>query len=284
MGFGRWLSPSDSKNMILIVLVYAYFIAGISGSLFACFAHTHFGPSNLFLHGKAAINGGPSKGGKLVNWISEWTVSKHLFWHFYALGFISSIGYCAFFERTGSFIPALILVAQCLRRLFECFCVMPGGKDSQMHLIHYLIGISYYPVLLMSFSINQSRNAGGTINYYSWIGLFVFASGLQCYCHWILGQERMKIKKSQAPPSCSHRPLTNPLFRFIHAPHYFAELLIYLSIAGLNQFHPLSLLNLIWIISILGVSAKNSADWLTQKWEYKSHKDFCKYLMIPFLF
>lgn len=265
-------------ELIASILIYAYFTAGIMGGLFAYFAQKLSGPSKLFSHGKAANNSdktisSSNSNNNIINRISSLTVSKHFFWHFYALGLILSLIYTKL--QGNNWLPASLLAFQCLRRLIECFTIMPGGKDSQMHLIHYLIGLSYYPALLLSLSLQNT-----TINI-GWIGLFIFASGLQSYCHWILGCERIKMKQSMK--GC-HRPLNHGIFKVIHSPHYFAELLIYTSIAGLQGFHPLSLLNLIWIVVILGVSAKNSSDWLVQRWKYKSHEEFCKYLMIPFLF
>ena len=266
----------------LSLLLYCYFTAGILGSLFAHFAQKVFGPSALFSHGKAAIINSQNRQKcnqrnlmfKFLNWITSLTVSKHLFWHFYAFGLLSSLTYVRF---KSSDICAILLAVQCFRRLVECFLVMPGAKGSQMHLIHYGIGITYYPVLLLSF---ESGNKYKYMFSYYWIILYIAASVFQSYCHWILGSIRKATSKTDQP----HRPIQHPLFKFIHAPHYLAELLIYTSIAGLQGFHPLMLLNLVWIVTILGVSAKNSADWLCDRWGYKGKESFCKYLMIPFLF
>ena len=256
-------------------------MAGIFGSILARFAQKLLGPSTLFSHGKAAISTAhkkkktkTKKKSSLYETISTLTVSKHYFWHFYAFGLLSSsLFYIQSSHRKGS---AILLAIQCFRRMIECFFVMPGAKGSQMHLIHYGIGISYYPILLLSFHINKTHSSP---NYYYWVIMFIISSMFQSYCHWILGSIRKEIKSDQP-----HRPINHFLFKFIHSPHYFAELMIYFSIAGMEGFHPLMLLNLIWIITILGVSACNSADWLCGRWGYKSKGEFCKYLMIPFLF
>lgn len=265
-----------TTNLLLLLRAacYFYFIAGICGSLFSFFAQKFFGPSTLFAHGKAAASltrHSNSSNNNFCMWITELTVSKHLFWHFYAFGLLSSIIFFFLYPC----VTAALLAIQCFRRMLECFWVMPGAKNSRMHLIHYLIGLSYYPALLLSFHLQEESN----LRRYYWVGLFAAASLFQCYCHWILGSSRRNLVKKGV-----HRPLNHVIFKYIHTPHYFAELLIYTSIAGLFRFSPLSLLNLLWIISILGVSAKNSADWLCDTWKFKSHRDFCKYLMIPFLF
>jgi 3-oxo-5-alpha-steroid 4-dehydrogenase 3 / polyprenol reductase len=260
-----------TTNLFLLAC-YVYFIAGICGSLFSFFAQKLIGPSTLFSHGKAATSSSVNKNNfSRANWITKLTVSKSFFWHFYAFGLLFSIAFIIFGVHPS--IPAILLAIQCFRRMLECFWLMPGAKRSQMHLIHYMIGLSYYPALLLSFHFQESE-----LNYF-WIALFIVASVFQCYCHWILGSSRRNLLKEGM-----HRPLNHAIFKFVHTPHYLAELLIYTSIAGLFRFSPLSILNLVWITSILGVSAKNSADWLCDAWKYKSHKNFCKYLMIPFLF
>lgn len=260
-----------------LLLLYCYFTAGILGSLFARFAQKYFGPSALFSHGKSAIPSANKKktNNSLYELLCNLTVSKHFFWHFYAFGLLSSLFYIKLINQ--SVTPA-ILAVQCFRRLIECFFVMPGAKGSQMHLIHYGIGITYYPILLLSFHINKNKQQSGLMLLF-WITIFVVSSVFQGYCHWILGSIRQGKKPDQP-----HKPIDHHLFKLIHAPHYFAEFLIYLSMAGMEGFHSLMLLNLIWIVSILGVSAESSANWLCKKWGFKGHKDFCKYLMIPFLF
>ena len=275
---------------LLNIFLYSYFTAGIFGSLAAFWAQKYFGPSTLFSHGKAAktISTRPQCQQyryryKWQQWMASLLISKQCFWHFYAFGIICSTAYCVKFRCNNA--AANLLAIQCLRRLIECFWVMPGAKESKMHLIHYLIGISYYPILLISFKIQQNNNDPYSLSFAGWIALFIAASFLQSYCHWILGSERKNIKNGPKS-SAHHRPINNRLFKLIHAPHYTAEFLIYLAIAGVQRFpiHPLSYMNLLWILTILGVSAKNSSDWLCETWKYKSRKDFCKYIIVPFLF
>lgn len=282
-------SPEIMK-LLLSTFLYSYFSAGILGSIGACLAQKYFGPSTLFFHGKAAktISTKPQCQQyryryKWQQWMASLLISKQYFWHFYAFGIIFSTVYCAKFGYNNA--ATSLLAIQCFRRLIECFWVMPGAKESKMHLIHYLIGISYYPILLISFKIQQSNDTFSvSLSFACWIALFIAASFLQSYCHWILGSERKNIKNELN--SSLHRPINNYLFKLIHAPHYTAEFLIYLSIAGVQRFpiHPLSYMNLVWILTILGVSAKNSSDWLCETWKYKSRKDFCKYIIVPFLF
>lgn len=282
---------------IVNLSLHGYFICGIVSSFLAFIAQKkRIGPASLFLHGKSAISGTtnelPRNGVpmfKFTNWLASLVVPKRIFWHFYAFGLVCIALKEFVFPTPQTSLVTLLLVVQCLRRLCECFWVMPGGRDSKMHLIHYLIGITYYPVLLLSFSSGNFASYSPKTDWTTWcfILLFISSSLVQFYCHLILGLERKRLSpkpKSKNVMEKCHRPINCFPFKFLHAPHYTAELGIYLSIAGINSFRPVDCLNLLWILSILGVSACNSADFLCKTGRYKTHKEFCQYLMIPFLF
>jgi 3-oxo-5-alpha-steroid 4-dehydrogenase 3 len=245
----------------------AYFIAGIGGVLSSLFLKKALGGSSaLFTHGKSKVPSAHEP--NPTKFLARFTVPKSWFWHFYTVGLVVS----AVKLHEAFSLPALLLLVQCCRRLVESFTVMPGGKGSEMHMIHYFIGMSYYPILLLSLNSYQTSQYA----VYCVVG-FAVASGLQFYCHCILGKERAKAQIQM-------RPITNPLFRFLHAPHYFAEFCIYFCLAALGSFPLLSVLNLMWIATMLGVSAYNSANWLCQAWKFKSHQAICRYIMFPFVF
>ncbi len=250
------------------MLLEAYFIAGITSVLASVCLKQALGRSSaLFTHGKAKVP--TSLEPAITKILARFTVPKHWFWHFYALGALLSA--IKLYEQSS--LPTLLLLVQCFRRLVESFTVMPGGKDSEMHFIHYCVGITYYPVLLASFdSYDKSSN-------YPLPCLLGFAAAslLQFYCHCVLGKERSKSQ-------IQLKPINNPLFGFLHTPHYFAEFCIYFCIAALGTFPPLAILNLCWIATMLGVSAYNSASWLREAWKYKSHREFCRYLLFPFIY
>jgi 3-oxo-5-alpha-steroid 4-dehydrogenase 3 / polyprenol reductase len=115
-------------------------------------------------------------------------VPKRIFWHFYAFGLVCIVLKEFVFPTPQTSLVTLLLAVQCLRRLCECFWVMPGGRDSKMHLIHYLIGITYYPVLLLSFSSGNFASYSPKTDWTTWyfILLFISSSLVQFYCHWIL--------------------------------------------------------------------------------------------------
>ena len=193
--------------IMLYWLLVAYFLCGI-GSIFASFILNNLlgGSSAIFTHGKSKVSIKDEP--EATKFLAQFTVPKRWFWHFYALGSVASL-FSLYLNRT---IPSLLLLLQCVRRLVESFTIMPGGKGSEMHLIHSLICMTYYPVLLVSFSFADSRSSIICVT------LFLVASVLQSYSHYLLGRQRRASSK--------HSPINHPLFRFIHAPHYFAEFLI----------------------------------------------------------
>ena len=245
---------------MLQLAICAYFAVGVLSCLGSLVLQTFFGPSAVFAHGKAA------RGLAKYHFWDKFTISKQYFWHFYAVGCAASVLSLLSAINAASF----CLFFQCLRRLFECFFIMKGSSFSSMHLIHYLIGITYYPALLLSF---QFANQHASPIY---VCLFAFGSLLQFYCHCVLGQARETLPDS-------HRPINNRLFRFIHTPHYTAEIIIYSAIAGICRRHFMSQLNLLWVISLLSVSSYNSATWTQKQYNYKQRTDFARFLIIPMI-
>jgi hypothetical protein len=110
-------------------------------------------------------------------------VPNRIFWHFYAFGLVCIVLKEFAFPTPQTSLVTFLLAVQCLRRLCECFWVMPGGRDSKMHLIHYLIGITYYPVLLLSFTSGNFASYSPKTDWTTWYFILLFISS----SHWILG-------------------------------------------------------------------------------------------------
>jgi hypothetical protein len=251
------------------LFVHAYFVAGIISCLAALFAQKLLRKSPIFTHGKASSTVPAS------SCIERLLLPKRFFWHFYLLGVALSASALA----TLSFnLPTLLLFVQCSRRLSECFTILPGAASSasRMHLIHYLIGLSYYPVLLASYWLIGEVHLS-KFELYTWTATFLAASVLQFHVHRVLGRERARL-----PPGKPHRPIKNRLFQFIHTPHYTAEVLIYLALAGCCRWHPLALINVLWVLVMLTVSSYNSACWMKEQWQLKSLAMVSTYLVVPF--
>ncbi|KAJ1927335.1 hypothetical protein IWQ60_003005 [Tieghemiomyces parasiticus] len=222
-----------------------------------------------------------------------------------------------------------------MRRLFECYFVQRPSA-SRMHMGHYLLGISFYlvtcPALILdtiqATIVSAERRAPVlrepaawyidtattslpyTTGFGSWTvllgaALFTYAAYHQFCCHRILARLRagtcMSRTAADSPPV--YRVPKGDWFDWIECPHYYAEILIYLSLTlilvlwipsttvgpltarastwqitaplpGLNLF----LLNL-WNIVNLSISAYSTHRWYTRK--FSSEYPANRWLIMP---
>lgn len=183
----------------------------------------------------------------------------------------------------------LAFLAQGVRRLNECWYMMKPGT-SRMWIGHYVVGIVFYLVMSVAIWIEGTGelrrgrvvgvDADGEtaaidafdFNYWSlrsllgppssksWIGVFafIFASGAQHDAHAHLAS----LKKYSLPD--------HPLFARVVAPHYTMELVIYGALMVLAAPRGLAVNLTIWsalvfVTSLLGVSAMLSRQWYAEK-------------------
>ncbi|RHZ86928.1 hypothetical protein Glove_42g22 [Diversispora epigaea] len=242
------------------------------------------------------------------------TVSKSLFYQFYICGIIytyfitadlvifrnGSNGYFAKFvryiegnESQEVIIPAYIKkpVEQCIiglfmictqvtRRAYECLFVDRTSTNSKMHVLHHIIGVTFYLPICLSTFIEGMGNLGvygggkdknnftfpPLTNFLTWnillgVSLFLYAFYHQFKAHKILASLRPKSSSSSSVPSIYSIP-KGGWFDYVSSAHYFAEILIYISFVILNKGQILTnYLVVIWTAFGLGSSAKNSDLW-----------------------
>lgn len=105
--------------------------------------------------------------------------------------------------------------------------------------------------------------------------LFALASILQHTCHAHLAS----LKKYSLP--------THFAFRMLVCPHYFAECMIYLSLAVVATpqkeiFNTTLLSGLLFVVVNLGITAQSSRQWYAQK--FGEAAVAAKWNMIPYVF
>lgn len=128
-----------------------------------------------------------------------------------------------------------LLWVHSLRRLLEC-CFVSVFSDGVIHVVQYLFGLMYYIVLGLTALSSEhlvNRDSGSLFSQLTWCHvtgcpLFVLASMLQHQSMVLLA--RLRTGKSGNIETLVHKMPTGGWFELVSCPHYFAELLIYISL------------------------------------------------------
>ncbi|KAI8326844.1 3-oxo-5-alpha-steroid 4-dehydrogenase-domain-containing protein [Blakeslea trispora] len=201
-------------------------------------------------------------------------VPKHYFGHFYCIGLLTAM-VCLnrtlwfvsdrsfFISKRQCFTGLIMMTLHLARRVYESYLIEQPSKQATMHLSHYLIGIGFYGAMVLGTWLE------GTTSDLSWpvksepmtgldlivMALFVYASVHQHRCHVILAS----LRQTREPV---YRIPRGDWFESIVAPHYFADILIYLSLCLLYRFqNAIVCCGLIWTIVNLSIVATETEAW-----------------------
>ncbi len=181
---------------------------------------------------------------------SIWRIPKSLFSGFYAVGLVTGV---ALLRLTT--LPEVALLVHLARRYLETVS-WPYSRQSKMHLVHALVGLSYYPVLVLSVLFSEDA-----LSMRPWHAMLIaFASLVQSYCHWQLYRARSECHH---PAKVSYVRMAehSVLFRLLPSPHYLMEIVIYGVYAAAAGGSPLMLLNWIFVLGNLAISARSTSLW-----------------------
>ncbi|KAI5293341.1 hypothetical protein KEM52_005630 [Ascosphaera acerosa] len=180
-----------------------------------------------------------------------------------------------------------LLAVQSVRRLAECLAYKKPSA-SRMWVVHWMVGIAFYFVINIAIWVEgiatmQTATPLPSLNEIScqlfsplsnllFLVLFILASGIQHDCHHYLAS----LPRYTLP--------VHDAFRSIISPHYTAECIIYLSLAGLAapQGHLVNktvLAGAFFVVVNLGVSAGNSKGWYERKFGAESVR--ARWRMVP---
>jgi len=268
----------DSAMLSCVVLVVAPLYVMLSTAALA----SRYVPLLKYLasHGKTMES--------QTNWWSIY-VPKRYFAHFYMVGLASLATFWILARGTMPWTTHILLLFHLLRRLYECFYVHQFRKGSKMHVLGYFLGVGHYLILPVSFVWKQHTFDSITFTYcICWI----WNIWMQCeqYLHHRMLAE---IRDGTGVKPVYRTPPNKRWFRRSFCPHYFAEIMIYLSwgfllgqqdsmeISGMElsdkilQRGMAELLSALayqrhwflaaWVAINLGVSALNNRDWYLQK-------------------
>lgn len=125
-------------------------------------------------------------------------------------------------------IVILMMLTQATRRLYECLFISHFSSDATINLAHYILGMYFYFVEPVSVfvGIGAMENIEfGSLEFHHFIGLVMFSwsSFYQSDSLIILSNLR------KSPHDGTYRIPHGGLFKYVTSPHYFTEILIYLS-------------------------------------------------------
>ncbi|KAJ8653066.1 hypothetical protein O0I10_011286 [Lichtheimia ornata] len=258
----------------------------------------------------------------IASQLAQWTVPKSWFSHFYVVGLISAL-YCfaeivlllqwhghgpvlyclrvwdipqasSHISVLESLVALALLTLHLARRVYESFYIERSSLEARMHVSHYLAGVGFYGAMVLATWLEGAANFGvwSGIPSPSALGLsdllctrvvmatllFFYASMHQHQCHCILASLRTKKEENH------YQIPRGDWFEWIVVPHYFADILVYLSLCILHGFRNWILVcGLIWTVINLSITASGTEEWYKTKFGLRYQATFPKgrWIILP---
>lgn len=246
---------------ISYVVCLGYYCSGILCFILYGLAPSSFERCSIVRHGKTLPI-------KVRN--SLVLVPKRLFSLFYLTGIISAVASLPLVR-----LREWLLLGHLVRRLGETW-IWPYSSTSKMHMLHAVVGLSFYPILIISFALSSNVQDLQGLPSVLLTSLFLGASIWQSVTHRTLYQlQSMHL---------GHCPLVrhSRLFHHILCPHYTAEIILYLCLAVMSSLHPLLLLASLFVSANLTISAVNTRAWYIHKFSPSRGGEKTPAALLPF--
>lgn len=187
-------------------------------------------------------------------------------------------------------ITSFLLMLHVWRRFYECHFVSVYS-DAKMNVVHYIMGLTYYfgvglslisdvPGFLHDDDLNNIKFSS---TWFSWnyvLGVmgFLFGFILQYRTNIQLANLR-KGKDGKKVVTLGHLMPTGSFFELVSCPHYFAEIVMYLSAGIIMQSTTW------WLLCLFVVSNQIIAGLLTHRWYQSYFKNYpvSRKAIIPYL-
>lgn len=226
--------------------------------------------------------------------LAKLTVPKHYFGQFYVVGLVFAL-YCIIelasldvygkplllisllqkydsvqgtqhLNKQTCIIGLTLMTIHLARRCYESHWIERPSKTATMHVLHYVMGFAFYGAMVFATWLEGLSNFGAisaqdnTHLHYTTtlaaIALFFYANYHQYNCHVILASLR---KEGGATGYTIPR---GDWFEKIVVPHYFADILVYVSLCILYRFQNFTILcGLLWTITNLSIVASETDAW-----------------------
>ncbi|KAI7904611.1 3-oxo-5-alpha-steroid 4-dehydrogenase-domain-containing protein [Cokeromyces recurvatus] len=308
--------------MYLIIIICSCLITLTLLSI--CAKKIHELQASVLSYGKLNLHNNRKPITSWAQTLSTLKIPKHYFNHFYVIGLFTAlesileITLWLYFKRSfilirllqrydvnmGSdhvsreqiWIGLVMMTCHLIRRVYESFWIERPSKTATMHLSHYFIGVGFYGGMVLGTWLEGAAQLGlwgeedsrrgrdeqkqslHVLTLLIAFGLFLYASYHQSRCHKILASLRKQDREVYSIPR-------GDWFEFIVAPHYFADILIYLSLNILYHFQNyIFICGLIWTIVNLSITANETQSWYYHHFSReKYHQAFPhgRYRIIP---
>ncbi|GAW82527.1 polyprenol reductase [Plasmodium gonderi] len=233
---------------------------------------------NLYMRAQKDETKTKSAFSKFKKKIDDTIISKKYFKHFYVVGLVVNslllvhdLSQCSKIEKNAldcTSVTNVLLQIQLVRRLFEQLFIVRTTPKSAMHIFSYILGVTFYVVA--PFSIyNNDRKKYTLVELYP-VTLFLLGTLIQHDTHLRLAKLRPKEEKKIYSP---YKVPNGGFFYLVSCPHYFAEILIYLSFLLLNP-NLINLLNYTFVLLMLIKNGIQTHNWYleTARKEYPKQR------------
>lgn len=217
-------------------------------------------------YGKARSDSTVHSRPKLLNFalaLGNLTISKSRFRFYYWFAFVWNsvliVSSHLLSSKVFKFnLLSMLVQIQVMRRLYEVEMVQKLSTEAQMHVFHFILGLGHYFCLVIianSLRIGLTTSLTDVVIGIISLGLFIWASFCQFKAHWLLASLRRHAKMEYVLPVGS-------FFATCSSPHYFFEIVIYISFLMLVKGRSLNLgLALLFVICNLTTTAYFTHAW-----------------------
>ncbi|XP_052277001.1 polyprenol reductase-like [Dreissena polymorpha] len=178
---------------------------------------------------------------------------------------------------------------QVTRRFLECLTVSVYSPDGKISILVYIVGVTFYGALPLSSlaGTDYSRSISGTdalslLRWHHLLGvlLFLWASYQQNRTAHLFA--KLRQDKSGNVENTRHHIPRGGLFEYVSCPHYFVEILIYLSFNVIFAFRNAMMF---WLFVFVLVNQVITGHF-SHQWYKKTFKSYPKdrKSTIPFVF